>query len=115
MHDSAMASRTSDGKLPERRPLVDEQLADELLGKAQGAGRGDDRPPGLGETWPGRAGSGNSRNGTTGKTVLADVGAVDLAVPRDPQRHVRAADRAQGSDPPGGVQRPVVAVYARER
>ena len=28
-------------------------------------------------------GSGNSRNGTTGKTVLTDVGAVDLAVPRD--------------------------------
>jgi putative transposase len=28
-------------------------------------------------------GSGNSRNGTTPKTVLTDVGAVDLAVPRD--------------------------------
>jgi Transposase, Mutator family len=28
-------------------------------------------------------GSGNNRNGTTGKTVLTDIGAVDLAVPRD--------------------------------
>jgi transposase-like protein len=29
------------------------------------------------------AGSGNSRNGTTDKTVLTDIGAVDLAVSRD--------------------------------
>ncbi|MFJ3913831.1 MULTISPECIES: transposase [Streptomyces] len=28
-------------------------------------------------------GSGNSRNGTSPKTVLADAGAVALAVPRD--------------------------------
>jgi len=32
---------------------------------------------------PAGRGSGNNRNGTTGKTVLTDVGAVDLAVPRD--------------------------------
>lgn len=32
---------------------------------------------------PARRGSGNSRNGTTPKTVLTDAGAVDLAVPRD--------------------------------
>ena len=30
---------------------------------------------------PAGRGSGNNRNGTTGKTVLTDVGAVDLAVP----------------------------------
>jgi transposase-like protein len=30
---------------------------------------------------PGRAG--DSRNGTSAKTVLTDIGAVDLAVPRD--------------------------------
>jgi putative transposase len=30
---------------------------------------------------PAGRGSGNSRNGTTPKTVLTDVGAVDLAVP----------------------------------
>ena len=55
---------------------------------------------------PAGRGSGNSRNGTTGKTVLTDVGAVDLAVPRDCNGTLRAADRAQGPDPPGGVQRP---------
>src|SRR6188508_1940988 len=32
---------------------------------------------------PAGRGSGNSRNGATGKTVLTDIGAVDLAVPRD--------------------------------
>ena len=32
---------------------------------------------------PGGRGSGNSRNGTTPKTLLTDVGAVDLQVPRD--------------------------------
>ena len=32
---------------------------------------------------PGRRGSGNSCNGATGKTVLTEMGAVDLAVPRD--------------------------------
>ena len=32
---------------------------------------------------PAGRGSGNSRNGTTAKTVLTDVGAVDLTVPRD--------------------------------
>jgi transposase-like protein len=32
---------------------------------------------------PAGRGSGNSRNGMAPKTVLTDVGAVDLAVPRD--------------------------------
>jgi putative transposase len=32
---------------------------------------------------PAGRGSGNSRNGTTPKTLLTDVGAVDLEVPRD--------------------------------
>jgi putative transposase len=32
---------------------------------------------------PAGRGSGNNRNGSTPKTVLTDIGAVDLAVPRD--------------------------------
>ena len=32
---------------------------------------------------PARRGSCNSHNGTTAKMVLTDIGAVDLAVPRD--------------------------------
>lgn len=47
---------------------LDEELTDHL-----GYERGD----------PAGRGSGNSRNGTTPKTVLTDAGAVDLAVPRD--------------------------------
>ncbi len=47
---------------------LDEELTDEL-----GYERGD----------PGGRGSGNSRNGTTPKTVLTEIGAVDLDVPRD--------------------------------
>jgi transposase-like protein len=41
-----------------------------------------------------RAGAGNSRNGTRAKTVLTDVGPVELDVPRDRQSTFRAEDRA---------------------
>ena len=37
---------------------------------------------------PAGRGSGNSRNGSTPKTMLTDVGAVDLAVPRDQEPEV---------------------------
>ncbi len=40
-------------------------------------------PPGPGCAGRRGAGSGNSRNGTTDKTVRTEVGAVDLDVPRD--------------------------------
>ena len=76
---------------------LDEELTDEL-----GYERGD----------PAGRGSGNSRNGTTPKTVITEIGAVDLDVPRD---------RAGTFDPkivPKGVTRlkgfneNVVALYA---
>ena len=38
MSDTAMVSRKPDGQPPGRRPLIDEQLADQLLGKAQAEG-----------------------------------------------------------------------------
>src|SRR6202050_4541825 len=94
------------GREPARPALIDEQLADELLGKAQDQGvelLGPDgllsqvtkavleralaeemtAHPGYERHAPPGRGSGNSRNGTTGKTLLTDVGAVELAVPRD--------------------------------
>ena len=52
---------------------------------------------------PAGRGSGNSRNGTTGKTVLTDAGAVGLAVPRDrngtfePQIVRKGQTRLEGS------------------
>jgi transposase-like protein len=100
-----MGRKPESGK-PARRPLVDEDLADQLLGKARAEGAELLGPDGLlsrvtravleralaeemtghlgyEKHDPAGRGSGNSRNGTTPKTVLTDVGAVDLAVPRD--------------------------------
>jgi hypothetical protein len=88
-----MVPRKPDGKRPERRPLIDEELADQLLGKAQAEGVELLGPDGLlsqvtravleralaeemtghlgyEKHDPAGRGSGNSRNGTTGKTVL---------------------------------------------
>ena len=39
--------------------------------------------------------SGNSRNGTRSKTVITDIGPIEIDVPRDPGRDVRAGDGAQ--------------------
>jgi transposase-like protein len=106
MTDTAIVPRKSEGSQPGRRPLVDEQLADELLGKAQAEGVELLGPDGLlsqvtkavleralaeemtghlgyDKHDPAGRGSGNNRNGTSAKTVLTDIGAVDLDVPRD--------------------------------
>ena len=106
MTDTAMVPRRPEGRDPARPALIDEQLADELLGKAQAEGVELLGPDGLlsqvtkavleralaeemtahlgyEKHDPAGRGSGNSRNGTTGKTLLTDVGAVELAVPRD--------------------------------
>jgi Transposase, Mutator family len=44
---------------------------------------------------PAGRGSGNSRNGSTSKTVNTVNGPVEVAVPREPQRFIRAGHRAQ--------------------
>ena len=44
-------------------------------------------------------GAGNTRNGSTPKTLITDHGAVPIDTPRDSRRHVRAADRAQAPAP----------------
>ena len=38
MSDTSMVPRKRDGDRPARRPLIDEELADQLLGKAQAEG-----------------------------------------------------------------------------
>src|SRR5215468_1140428 len=88
------------------RPLGDEQLTDELLARAQEQGAELLGPDGLlsqvtkavleralGEELtqhlgyekhdPGGRGSGNSRNGSTPKRLLTEIGGIDLDVPRD--------------------------------
>ena len=63
-------------------------------------------------TRPG-AGSGNNRNGTTGKTVLTDVGAVDLAVPRDRNGTFEPQIVRKGQTRLEGFNDRIIALYAR--
>jgi putative transposase len=105
MTDTAAVPRDS-GRPPASRPVVDEQLADQLLAKADAEGVELLGPQGLlsqvtravleralaeeltehlgyDKHDPVGRGSGNSRNGSTPKRLLTEVGPVDLAVPRD--------------------------------
>jgi putative transposase len=58
-------------------------------------------------------GSGKSLNGTTAKTVLTDVGAVDLAVPRDRNGSFEPPIVRKGQTRLEGFNDRVVALYAR--
>jgi putative transposase len=136
MQDTAKVPRKSEGQPPARRPLVDEQLADQLLGKAQEQGVELLGPDGLlsqvtkavleralaeemtghlgyEKHDPAGRGTGNSRNGTTGKTVLTDVGAVDLAVPRDRDGSFDPKIVRKGQTRLDGFNERIIALYAR--
>ena len=92
MQDTSTVPRASEGRPSGRRPLVDDELADQLLGKAQAGGAGLLGPDGLlsqvtkavleralaeemtghlgyDKHDPAGRGSGNNRNGSTGKAV----------------------------------------------
>jgi transposase-like protein len=128
------------GREPEsgkpRRPLVDEDLADQLLDKARAEGAELLGPDGLlsqvtravleralaeemtghlgyEKHDPAGRGSGNSRNGTTPKTVLTDIGAVDLAVPRDRNGSFEPRIVRKGQTRLEGFNERVIALYAR--
>src|SRR5438034_1420419 len=136
MTDTSMVARKRDGDPPPRPPLVDEQLADQLLGKAQEQGVELLGPDGLlsqvtkavleralteemtghlgyDKHDPAGRGSGNSRNGTTGKTVLTDIGAVDLAVPRDRAGTFEPQIVRKGQTRLDGFNERIIALYAR--
>jgi putative transposase len=136
MSDTSMVARKRDGDPPARRPLIDEELADQLLGKAQAEGVELLGPDGLlsqvtkavleralaeemtghlgyDKHDPAGRGSGNSRNGTTGKTVLTDVGAVDLAVPRDRNGSFEPQIVRKGQTRLEGFNERIIALYAR--
>jgi transposase-like protein len=76
---------------------LDEELTDEL-----GYERGD----------PAGRGSGNSRNGTTPKRVLTEIGAVDLDVPRDRNGTFDPKIVPKGVTRLKGFDENVVALYA---
>src|SRR5215470_9260136 len=136
MTDTSMVARKRDSAPPPRPPLVDEELADQLLGKAQAEGVELLGPDGLlsqvtkavleralaeeltghlgyDKHHPAGRGSGNSRNGATPKTVLTDVGAVDLAVPRDRNGSFEPQIVCKGQTRLKGFNDRIIALYAR--
>jgi putative transposase len=136
MQDTAMVPRKPGDDSPARRLLVNDELADELLAQAQAEGVELLGPDGLlsqvtkavleralAEEMTGHLGyekhdvagrgSGNSRNGTTGKTVLTDVGAVDLAVPRDRNGSFEPQIVRKGQTRLKGFNDRIIALYAR--
>src|SRR5215472_8862893 len=137
MSDTAMVPRKpADGDPPARRPLIDEELADQLLGKAAAEGVELLGPDGLlsqvtkavleralaeemtghlgyDKHDPAGRGSGNNRNGTTGKTVLTDVGAVGLEVPRDRAGTFEPQIVRRGQTRLEGFNDRIIALYAR--
>jgi transposase-like protein len=117
-------------------PLVDEQLADELLARAQAQGAELLGPDGLlsqvtkavleralGEELTGHLGydkhdpagrgSGNSRNGSTPKRLLTEVGGIELDVPRDRNGTFRPQIVRKGQSRLDGFNDRIIALYAR--
>lgn len=62
---------------------------------------------------PAGRGSGNSRNGSTPKTVLTDIGAIDLEVPRDRNGSFEPRMVPKGVNRLGGFNDRIIALYAR--
>jgi putative transposase len=62
---------------------------------------------------PAGRGSGNSRNGATSKTLLTDVGAVGLAVPRDRNGSFEPQIVRKGQTRLEGFNDRIIALYAR--
>ena len=119
MSDTEVVPRRADR--PDGKPLVHPAVADELLATAEAQGVELLGPDGLlsqitkavleralGEELtahlgyekhdPAGRGSGNSRNGSTPKQLLTDIGPIDLEVPRDRGRQLRPEDRPEGPD-----------------
>jgi putative transposase len=136
MTDTSMVARKRDGDPPPSSPLVDEDLADQLLGKAQAEGVELLGPDGLlsqvtkavleralaeemtghlgyEKHDPAGRGSGNNRNGATPKTVLTDIGAVGLAVPRDRNGTFEPQIVRKGQARLKGFNERIIALYAR--
>jgi transposase-like protein len=136
MDDTSTVPSKPEGDRTARRRLVDDELADQLLDRAQTEGAELLGPDGLlsqvtkavleralaeeltghlgyEKHDPGGRGSGNSRNGATGKTVLTDVGAVDLAVPRDRNGTFEPQIVRKGQTRLRGFNDRIIALYAR--
>lgn len=93
----------SDGLISEMTKKVLERALDTELTDHLGYEKGD----------PGGRGSGNSRNGTTPKTVHTDVGTIPLDVPRDRNGDFEPRIVPKGSTRLKGFNERIIALYAR--
>ncbi len=121
---------------PAKPPLVDAALADELLGRAQSEGVELLGPDGLlsqvtkavleralaeemsehlgyDKHDPAGRGSGNSRNGTTGKRLMTEIGGIELEVPRDRNGSFSPQIVRKGQTRLDGFNERIIALYAR--
>jgi putative transposase len=135
MTDTAAVPDES-GRPPVGEPVVDEQLADQLLAKAAAEGvellgpqgllsqvtkavleraLGEELTEHLGYEKHDRSGrgSGNSRNGSTPKRLLTEVGPVELAVPRDRAGSFDPRIVQKGQSRLDGFNDRIIALYAR--
>lgn len=92
-----------DGLLSQVTKAVLERALDEELTDHLGYGRGD----------PDGRGSGNSRNGTSPKTLLTDIGSIDLEVARDRNGTFEPRIVPKGSTRMQGFNDRIIALYAR--
>jgi putative transposase len=136
MTETEVVPRTSDRSPAGKAPLVDAATADELLAKAQAEGVELLGPDGLlsqvtkavleraldeeltahlgyEKHDPVGRGSGNSRNGASGKTLLTEVGGIDLAVPRDRAGSFSPQIVRKGQTRLDGFNDRIIALYAR--
>jgi putative transposase len=136
MTDTEVVPRKPDRPPAGRPPLVDAATADELLARAQAEGVELLGPDGLlsqvtkavleraldeeltghlgyEKHDPAGRGSGNSRNGSTGKTLLTEVGGIGLDVPRDRNGSFSPQIVRKGQTRLDGFNDRIIALYAR--
>jgi putative transposase len=136
MSETAMMPRNPGDQGPGARQVVDQELADQLLARAQTEGiellgpdallsqvtkavleraLAEEMSEHLGyeKHDPAGRGSGNSRNGTTGKTLLTDLGGVELEVPRDRNGSFSPRIVRKGQTRLDGFNERIIALYAR--
>lgn len=101
--DSDLELLGPDGLLSQVTKAVLERALDEELTDHLGYERGD----------PAGRGSGNSRNGTSPKTVLTDVGAVDVEIPRDRAGEFQPKLISKHQTRLSGFNERIIALYAR--
>jgi transposase-like protein len=136
MTDTEIVPRKSDREPADQPPLVDAALADELLARAQSEGVELLGPDGLlsqvtkavleralaeemtehlgyDKHDPAGRGSGNSRNGITGKRLLTEIGGIELDVPRDRNGSFNPQIVRKGQTRLDGFNDRIIALYAR--